>query len=143
MFHVENATIAQVRDVLVKNVSRRSVLHTDEAGLYIEMGKEFARHHRVKHTAGEYVRYEDGAVIHTNTVENVFSVLKRGMRGVYQHCGEAHLHRYLAEFEFRYNHRSGLGFSDVERAEKALKGIEGKRLTYRRPHKAHHAHAIG
>jgi transposase-like protein len=139
LFHVERGDAATVRDVLVRNVSRRSVLHTDEAGLYVETGKEFDRHQSVKHTGGEYVRYEDGAVIHTNTIENVFSVLKRGMRGVYQHCGEAHLHRYLAEFEFRYNHRSGLGIEDAERVGVLAKRTEGKRLTYRRPHKAPHA----
>ena len=92
------------------------------------MGEEFARHGRVTHSAGEYVR-ED---VHTNTLESYFSVFKRGMRGVYQHCGEAHLHRYLAEFDFRYNSRMGLGINDAERATLALAGIVGKRLTYRR-----------
>ncbi len=86
----------------------------------------------MKHSAVEYVR----GIVHTNTVENVFSVFKRGMRGVYQHCGEAHLFRYLAEFEFRYNHRSGLKVTDAERRDAALKGIEGKRLTYRRTNEA-------
>jgi transposase-like protein len=132
-FHVDRATRQSVRDVLVRNVSRKSVLHTDESNLYPETGKEFAAHRTVKHTAGEYVRYEDGSVIHTNTVENVFSVFKRGMKGIYQHCGEAHLHRYLAEFDFRYNRRSALGVSDKERVEAIMEGIEGKRLTYRRP----------
>jgi hypothetical protein len=80
----------------------------------------------------EYVRYDDGTVIHTNTIENVFSILKRGMRGTYQHCGEAHLHRYLAEFEFRYNRRSGLGIEDAQRVQSIAQGTEGKRLTYRR-----------
>jgi transposase-like protein len=139
MFHVEHATAAQVRDVLVRNVSRRSVLHTDESNLYIETGREFESHRAVKHTGGECVRYEDGAVVHTNTVENVFSVLKRGMRGTYQHCGEAHLHRYLAEFEFRHNNRSGLGIEDTERTAKAIKGAEGKRLYYHGPSQATHA----
>ena len=131
-FHVENATKADVRDVLVRNVDRKSTLYTDESRLYTETGKEFAAHETVKHSAGEYVRWEDGEAIHTNTVENVFSVFKRGMRGVYQHCGEAHLHRYLAEFDFRYNRRTALGFTDAERTDDALKGIGGKRLTYRR-----------
>jgi hypothetical protein len=75
----------------------------------------------VNHRAEEYVRYEDGKpVIHTNTVEGYFSIFKRGMKGVYQHCSEKHLHRYLAEFDFRYNHRSALGVEDVERTTAAL-----------------------
>jgi hypothetical protein len=101
-------------------------------------GREASSHRTVKHSGGEYVRYED-IIVHTNTVENVFSVFKRGMKGVYQHCGEAHLHRYLAEFAFRYNNRSALNVSDAERAAKALKGIEGKRLTYRRAGEAANA----
>jgi hypothetical protein len=130
MFHVENATAAEVRDVLVRNVDRASALHTDESKLYTETGKEFADHRTVRHSSKEYVRYEADATVHSNTVENVFSVFKRGMEGVYQHCGEAHLHRYLSEFEFRYNNRSALGIEDTERAAKAVKGAEGKRLTY-------------
>jgi transposase-like protein len=134
MFHVEDANAANVRDVLVRNVDRKSDLHTDESRIYTETGKEFAAHRTVKHSAGEYVRYEDGFAIHSNTVENVFSVFKRGMKGVYQHCGEAHLHRYIAEFDFRYNRRSALGWNDTDRAADALKGAEGKRLMYRQPH---------
>jgi transposase-like protein len=130
MFHVENATAAEVRDVLVRNVDRASALHTDESRLYTETGKEFADHRSVRHSAKEYVRYEDDATVHSNTVENVFSVFKRGMTGVYQHCSEAHLKRYLAEFEFRYNNRSALGVEDNERAAKAVKGAEGRRLMY-------------
>ena len=136
MFHVENATKATVREVLVRNVSRESVLHTDESNLYTETGREFAGHKTVKHSVEEYVRYEADGVVHSNTVENVFSVFKRGMTGVYQHCGEAHLHRYLSEFEFRYNRRTGLGWTDSQRAASAMKGAEGKRLTYRQPNKA-------
>lgn len=132
MFHVQNANAANVRDVLVRNVDRKSDLHTDESRLYTETGKEFAAHRTVKHSAGEYVRYENGYAIHSNTVENVFSVFKRGMKGIYQHCGEAHLHRYIAEFDFRYNRRTALGVNDTMRTDDALKGIEGKRLTYRR-----------
>jgi transposase-like protein len=132
MFHVENATADQVREVLVRNVKRDSALHTDESRLYTETGKEFADHRTVRHSAKEYVRYEADATVHSNTVENVFSVFKRGMEGVYQHCGEAHLHRYLSEFEFRYNRRTKLGYTDGMRTDDALKGIEGKRLTYRR-----------
>jgi hypothetical protein len=129
LFHVERGTAETVRDVLVRNASRKSHLHTDESKFYTVTGAEFASHRTVMHTGGEYVRYEDGTVIHTNTIENVFSVLKRGMRGIYQHCGEAPLHRYLAEFELRYNRRSALDFTDKERVEALMAGIEGKRLT--------------
>jgi transposase-like protein len=127
-FHVKNANKETVRDVLVRNVSRETTLYTDESRLYTETGKEYAEHETVKHTAGEYVRGK----VHTNTIENVFSVFKRGMVGVYHHCGEAHMHRYLAEFDFRYNRRSALKVSDAERATKLLEAIRGKRLTYRR-----------
>ena len=93
-----------------------------------QSANEFGDHFTINHSKGEYVRGD----VTTNHIENVFSVFKRGMRGVYQHCGEKHLHRYLSEFEFRYNQRTALGVTDVERAEAALRGIEGKRLTYRR-----------
>jgi transposase-like protein len=139
MFHVENATKAQVRDVIVRNADRKSKLYTDESRLYTELGREFAGHDTVKHSASEYVRYEADAVIHTNTIENVFSVFKRGMSGVYQHCGESHLHRYLAEFEFRFNRRTKLGWSDAMRAAALVRGAEGKRLTYRQSGEAAHA----
>lgn len=133
MFHVENATKENVRDVLVRNVRRDSELHTDESRLYTETGKEYAGHHTVKHSGGEYVRYERERIVHSNTVENVFSVFKRGMTGVYQHCSEAHLHRYLTEFEFRRNRRTAVGFNDAMRADDAIRGAEGKRLMYRQP----------
>jgi transposase-like protein len=126
-FHVEHATAANIREVMVRNIRRDSMLHTDESRLYTETGKEFAGHETVKHSAGEYVR----GIVHTNTVENVFSVFKRGMKGVYQHCGEAHLHRYLAEFAFRYNNRSALGVEDTERASKLIHQVSGKRLLYK------------
>ncbi len=127
-FHVDGATRAEVREILVRNVSRDTTLQTDESPIYTRTGAEFAGHETVKHTAGEYVR----GSAHTNTVEGYFSIFKRGMKGVYQHCAEKHLHRYLSEFDFRYNHRTALGVTDAERALIALKGIEGKRLTYRR-----------
>jgi transposase-like protein len=133
-FHVENATAADIRDIMVRNIDRASILHTDESRLYTETGKEFTSHRTVKHSAGEYVRYEAEGIVHSNTVENVFSVFKRGMKGVYQHCGEAHLHRYIAEFDFRYNRRTALGWTDAQRVEAIAQGIEGKRLTYRRTH---------
>jgi transposase-like protein len=139
MFHLNNATVPTVRDVLVRNVSRDTVLYTDESPLYTKTGKEYAAHKSVKHTGGEHVRREGDTVVHTNTIENVFSVFKRGMVGVYQHCGEAHLHRYLAEFDFRYNRRAALKITDAERADQLLAMIEGKRLTYRRIGEARHA----
>jgi transposase-like protein len=138
-FHVQRATKETVRDLLVRNVSRKSTLHTDESPLYTRTGGEFDSHRTVKHSAGEYVRYEDAGIVHTNTVENVFSVFKRGMQGVYQHCSEKHLSRYVNEFEFRYNHRSGLGIEDAERVQQLAKATEGKRLTYRRIDEAAHA----
>jgi transposase-like protein len=128
-FYVERADKETVARIVSENVKRETTLHTDESNLYPQVGAEFAGHATVKHTAGEYVRDD----VHTNTIEGYFSVFKRGMRGVYQHCGERHLHRYLAEFDFRYNNRSGLGVEDGERAQRALEGVTGKRLTYRRP----------
>jgi hypothetical protein len=132
MMHLEDATASTVREALVRNVDRKSALHTDESRLYIETGKEFADHQTVNHSAKEYARYVEGKLITSNTVENVFSVFKRGMVGVYQHCGEAHLHRYLTECEFRYNRRAKLGWNDADRVKALAEGIEGKRLTYRR-----------
>jgi transposase-like protein len=141
-FHMELGAGADVvREILVTNASRKSKLVSDESPLYGRVGKEFDGHDSVKHSAREYVRYEfkwhDGQPktekVHTNNVENYFGVFKRGMRGTYVHCGEQHLQRYLNEFSFRYSNRSGIGVSDIERAAIALKGIEGKRLTYRRP----------
>lgn len=116
-FHVEHATVESVQNILFTNADRKSVLYTDESKLYTKLGKDFDTHRTVNHTAKEYARYEGDKVVHTNTIENVFSVFKRGMHGVYQHCGEAHLHRYLSEFDFRYNRRSALGFSDLMRAQ--------------------------
>ncbi|MBZ0217850.1 MAG: IS1595 family transposase, partial [Fimbriimonadaceae bacterium] len=127
-FHPQHATKQTVGDILVRNVSRDTTLYPDESRLYTETGKEYAAHETVKHSDKEYVR----GPIHTNTIEGFFSIFKRGMRGIYQHCGEAHLHRYLAEFDFRYNRRSALKVSDTERAEDLLRNIRGKRLTYRR-----------
>lgn len=127
-FHVDRATVENVREIVVTNASRESVLHTDESKLYTRMGQEFAAHESVKHSAKEYVR----GTVHTNTIEGYFSIFKRGMKGIYQHCAEKHLHRYLAEFDFRYNHRTALKVTDPERRDAALSKIGGKRLTYRR-----------
>jgi hypothetical protein len=110
------------------NIAREAQLITDEANHYRAVGREFASHQSVLHAGGEYVRGD----VHTNTVEGFFSIFKRGMKGIYQHCGEKHLHRYLAEFDFRYTNRVAVGFNDTMRAEESLKGIYGRRLTYRR-----------
>jgi hypothetical protein len=99
---------------------------TDESQIYTGLGWNFISHQTVKHEAKEYVRGE----VHTNTIEGYFSILKRGIYGVYQHVSEAHLHRYLNEFEFRYSYRIKTGFDDVKRADLALEGMKGKRLTY-------------
>jgi hypothetical protein len=127
-FHVERVNASTVRTILVQQVDRKSALMTDEAIYYKTVGKEFAKHGTVNHAADEYVRGE----AHTNTLEGYFSIFKRGMLGIYQHCGEQHLKRYLTEFDFRYSHRSALGYSDTDRTIAAIKGIEGRRLTYRR-----------
>jgi len=131
MMHVERADKATINQIVAENVAHETRILTDESRIYNDVQTAF-EHETVKHSAGEYARYDAGFTIHTNTVENIFSVFKRGMHGTYQHCGEAHLHRYLAEFEFRFNNRTALGVNDLERAAVALKGIEGKRLTYRR-----------
>jgi transposase-like protein len=128
-FHVEKANKDTIEAIVRANVSREAALMTDESALYAEVGGEFASHETVCHSAGEYVRGD----VHTNTMDGYWGLFKRGMRGIYQHCAEKHLHRYLAEFDFRYNNRVRLGVGDVERATLALKGIEGRRLTYRQP----------
>jgi transposase-like protein len=127
-FHVDATSIATLIPILRMNISRESHLMTDEAGWYKAVGKEYASHGTVNHSIKEYVRGD----ITTNTVEGYYSIFKRGMKGVYQHCSEKHLHRYLSEFDFRYNTRIALGVNDAERADKALVGIRGKRLMYRR-----------
>ena len=124
-FKVGHVNSKTVQDVLFRNVDRKSHLMTDEAAYYKQPGEDFARHQSVNHSRYEYVRGE----VSTNTIEGYFSIFKRGMKGVYQHCGEKHLQRYLTEFDFRYNTRK---ITDAERRDKALEGIEGKRLTYRR-----------
>jgi len=125
--HIANVAGKTLRPIVMKQVSRKSSFMTDTAGGYMEMGKEFARHEMVDHGAGEYVRGD----AHSNTVEGYFATLKRGIIGTYHHVSEAHLKRYLAEFDFRYNERMALGVTDAARADKAVKGVEGKRLTYR------------
>lgn len=119
---------ANVSKLLFTRIDRQSRLITDEAKAYIAPGRHFASHETVNHRTKEYARGD----VTTNTVEGFFGIFKRGMKGIYQHCGQQHLHRYLAEFDFRYSNRSGLGINDTERADIALMGITGKRLTYRR-----------
>lgn len=127
-FHVQGMNVDKVCEIVFTNVVRKATLVSDEAGIYKFVGGQFADHQTVLHAGREYVN-ENGYT--TNNVENFFGVFKRGMRGTYRFCGEQHLQRYLKEFEFRYNNRSGLGVTDGERTAKALQGIEGKRLTYR------------
>lgn len=130
-FHVDTADQPTVNKIIRTNIIRKSVLVTDDHQMYDKIGREFSGHQRVTHSADEYVN-NDGYT--TNNVENFFLQFKRGMRGTYIHCGQQHVQRYLNEFSFRYSNRSGLGVEDQERAALMLKGIEGKRLTYRRPH---------
>jgi len=131
-FHIATAVSEDIAPIVRANVSKEARLMTDQATWYKKIGKGFASHETVDHSKDEYVRGE----ITTNTVESYFSVFKRGMRGTYQHCAEKHLHRYLAEFDFRYNNRIALGVNDTMRAENLATGIVGKRLTYRRPYQA-------
>lgn len=119
---------AEIEAFMVKNVDPASSLMTDTAVHYKKKGYPVASHEMVNHHAGEYVRGD----VSTNTAEGFFALFKRGMKGVYQHCGEQHLHRYLAEFDFRYSNRVAMGVHDEGRAFKALIGVSGKRLTYRR-----------
>ena len=125
-FPIERATQGTVMPIIMDNVKYETSIMTDEGGQFRPMKKLYSSHGVVKHSVGEYVRGET----HTNTIEGYFSIFKRGMKGVYQHCGEKHLHRYLAEFDFRYSNRIALGTNDEMRAGKAILGISGKRLTY-------------
>jgi transposase-like protein len=128
-FHIDGTTSGTLIPIIRMNISRESALHTDQASWYKGIGAEYADHQTVNHQIDEYVRGN----VTTNTVEGYYSIFKRGMKGVYQHCSEKHLHRYLSEFDFRYSHRAALGINDAARAAKALEGAKGKRLTYRRP----------
>ena len=116
--------------ILRENIAREAAIYTDEASQYKRLSDEFAEHEFVRHNAGEYGRGD----IHTNTIEGYFSIFKRGKKGVYQHCAKKHLHRYTAEFEFRYSNRVGKGVDKQGRAELTLKGVKGKRLTYNPTH---------
>ncbi|NBE08115.1 IS1595 family transposase [Paragemmobacter ruber] len=124
---VDALTIATIAPILSENIAREATLYTDEAKHYRKPGKMFAAHGVVEHGKDEYVRGD----VHTNTIEGYFSIFKRGMKGIYQHCGKKHLHRYMAEFDFRYSNRAALDVTDAMRADIALNGIVGKRLLYR------------
>jgi len=126
-FHVEGPSSAVLLPIIRANVHSATYVMTDEATYYSRLGQFFAGHDYTRHSAGEYVR----GMVHTNTVEGFYSVFKRGFKGIYQHCAEHHLQRYIAEYDFRYNNRTRLGVDDVQRTDLALKGAVGKRLTYR------------
>jgi transposase-like protein len=132
-FHIDSTSIADIIPIVRGNVKRETIVMTDEAPVYRGLGAEYLSHDAVNHGAKEYARYSGDDVISTNTVEGYYSIFKRGMKGVYQHCAEKHLHRYLAEFDFRYSNRVGLGVDDQERADRTIRGVTGKRLTYRGP----------
>ena len=131
-FHVPRVNAKTVRNILVTQIDRKSDLMTDELKVYTKAGREFARHETVNHSIEEYVRGDAG----TQVIENYFSIFKRGLTGIYQHVGPQHLKRYLCEFDFRYNTRD---LDDHERTIEALRGIQGKRLTYRRTDEARYA----
>tara|TARA_B100001964_G_C14131959_1_gene553327 strand:+ start:220 stop:1170 length:951 start_codon:yes stop_codon:yes gene_type:complete len=126
-FVVKDVKADTLLPILRENIAKEAIVYTDEAKQYGKLGSEFADHDFTTHSKGNYVRGN----VHTNTIEGYFSIFKRGMKGVYQHCGKQHLHRYAAEFEFRYNHRTANGVNDAARASKALLGIFGKRVVYR------------
>jgi len=132
-FQVDRADKATVAAIVTANVARESRLHTDESRLYLGADAHVSAHETVNHSVKEYARGD----VNTNTVKGFFSIFKRGMKGIYQHCGEQHLHRYLSEYDFRYNNRIALGVDDENRAVKALKSVVGKRLTYKTVGGAH------
>ncbi len=124
---VKDLKVSNLLPILRENIAKEAIVYIDEARQYPKLGKHFADHDFTTHSKGEYGR---GAV-HTNTAEGYFSIFKRGMKGIYQHCNKRHLHRYAAEFEFRYNNRIANGVNDLGRANVALMGIVGKRVLYR------------
>jgi transposase-like protein len=133
-FHIDGVRAGEILPIIKANLSREAQMMTDEMYSYKYIAEVTGiSHDRVNHSKDEYVRREGDKVISTNTVEGYYSIFKRGMKGVYQHCAEKHLHRYLNEFDFRYSNRVALGVNDGERADLAIKGAAGKRLTYRLP----------
>jgi transposase-like protein len=133
-FYVDSVKRDDIIPIVEANIARETHVMTDESNTYTKLGEHFANHGAVDHSRKEwgYTDRKTGTKINTNTIEGFYSIFKRGMKGVYQHCSEKHLHRYVAEFDFRYNNRSALGVEDQRRAASALLGIQGKRLTYRR-----------
>lgn len=129
---IDDVKAETLMPIVLANVAREARVMTDEHSGYRDMKHYFASHGTTSHGRGQYVNLED-RTIHSNTVEGYFSIFKRGMKRIYQHCGEQHLHRHLAEYEFRYNSRAALGCNDTDRSVAALSGIVGKRLTYARP----------
>jgi transposase-like protein len=132
-FHIDTVSKAEILPIVRANLDRESHVMTDEAATYGKLGDEFAKHDAVDHSREEwgYTDRKTGVKVNTNSIEGYYSIFKRGMKGVYQHCGEKHLHRYLAEFDFRYSNRSAVGVEDTERVAKIVAGTAGKRLTYR------------
>jgi transposase-like protein len=130
---VEDLKAKTIVPILRENIAKEARIFTDDARRYVSLKDHFEEHSVVNHSIGEYVSFTNPE-IHTNTVEGYFSLFKRGMRGVYQHCAKKHLHRYLAEFDFRYSNRIAKGIDDSDRAGKLLKGVAGKRLTYQTTH---------
>jgi transposase-like protein len=124
--HVPAVTAKNLAPILEAQLHGATVVYTDEGATSKSLGRLYEKHDSVNHSIGEYVRGD----VHTNTIEGYFSILKRGINGVYHHVSQQHLKRYLAEFDYRYNERMALGVSDAERARKAVAGIVGKRLTY-------------
>lgn len=130
---VDNLKLKTLLPIIQANVSPKARVMTDEARQYMTLRKHFADHGHTIHSIGQYVDHYD-KTIHTNTVEGFFSIFKRGMKGVYQHCAHNHLNRYLSEFDFRYTNRTANGVDDTERAEILLQGVKGKRLMYKTAH---------
>lgn len=130
---IDDLKASTIIPIMQANIYREARILTDEAGQYKPVSRFFASHAYTSHGLGEYVSKTE-RTIHTNTIEGFFSIFKRGMKGVYQHCGQNHLNRYLAEYDFRYNHRAALGFNDSSRADMLLRGVVGKRLTYETTH---------
>jgi len=130
---IDDLRPSTIGPILSANIAKEATLMTDQADVYRHLAGGFAKHESVNHTVDEYVRLSD-RTIHSNTVEGFFSIFKRGMKGVYQHASKKHLHRYLAEFDFRFSNREALGVNDKARAATAVAGVVGKRLTYKRSH---------
>jgi transposase-like protein len=130
---VDNVTASELVPILKENIAREAQIMTDDAGQYRYLYQDFLKHGTVHHSKKEYVSLENPD-IHTNTVEGYFSIFKRGMKGIYQHCKKQHLHRYLAEFDFRYNKRSAKDVNDIGRVNKVFEGVVGRRLTYETTH---------